>query len=209
MNRVVISGGHEEFQRWARQFSDFSTDRSVVELPNNPSISAVVSSIRGGVANLDPSGYVIFSVGHGGAANVSNGMLDLAPNRLIRITPDVFQNPDNLMRRPFFTIGRILKRARVGRVVLLTCRVGNAIDFVQQISNLWEIPVMGYKKRVVGVIDQQGQARVYLQGDAPGTGTNISLAEHEIPAMDNTDEYYVARSGRRSRTVPRMMRPAN
>ena len=205
MNRVVLTENDGVFSRWANQYADVAEDRFVVTIParDNLTIADVIRKIREAANLAGRGGYLIFSVGHGGSDSVSNGMVDLAPNGLIRIDNDVFTNPNNQRRRPFYTIRSIFREARIGRVILLTCRVGNAIDFVQRLANEWQVTVRAYTRRVVGIIDDADFARVYLQGDAPGEGSNTERARTQLPYTDS--DYHTAYANRRRSVVPPAM----
>jgi hypothetical protein len=66
-------------------------------------------------------------------------------------------------------------------VTFLTCRVGNSRDFIQKIAIDWNTLVKAYVRYVVFTIDPQtGRARAFLEGDAPGTGTNVPHGETEV-----------------------------
>jgi hypothetical protein len=65
-------------------------------------------------------------------------------------------------------------------IILMTCRVGGSSLFLQRVHQQWGCPIVAYPRRVYGVVNE-GRARVYLEGDAPGTGTNTQLGEFLFP----------------------------
>jgi peptidoglycan hydrolase-like protein with peptidoglycan-binding domain len=65
-------------------------------------------------------------------------------------------------------------------VILLTCKVGQSTDFLKRVAQQWKTPVLAYKKRVVGQ-EVNGKARIFLEGEAPGTGSNTAFGEVMFP----------------------------
>ena len=53
-------------------------------------------------------------------------------------------------------------------IVMLTCRIGSASGMMKRVAQQWGNPVLGYTRRIVGQ-EIDGRARVFLQGDRPGT----------------------------------------
>lgn len=66
-------------------------------------------------------------------------------------------------------------------VVLLTCRIGQSVEFIKRVAGQWNVLILAYRRRVVGQIATTGRARVFLEGDAPGVGTNIGFGEIFCP----------------------------
>ncbi len=86
-------------------------------------------------------------------------------------------------------IGTIIRNAGVRRVIFLTCNLGNATDFVKKIASDWNTVIEAYRKRMVLDPQKNGNIRMHLEGDAPGTGTNIPDNEHEIPLATESNSY--------------------
>jgi len=101
------------------------------------------------------------------------------------------------IRAAYDRIGELLREFGVSNVTFLTCRVGNAEDFLNQIASDWGVTITAYQDRVAAMEDSEGLMRVYLEGDAEGRGTNTDRARHEIP---NVDRYV---TGSRSRAGAR------
>lgn len=66
-------------------------------------------------------------------------------------------------------------------VILLTCKVAGASGFLRRVRQQWGTPIIGYRRRVSGQTQQNGRTRIFLDGDAPGTGTNTALGEFLFP----------------------------
>ena len=81
----------------------------------------------------------------------------------------------------YVDIADTFKRTGLACVVLLTCRVGGASGFMRRVRQQWGTPIVGYTRRVMGQEQDSGRTRVFLEGDAPGTGTNIPFGEFFIP----------------------------
>jgi hypothetical protein len=85
------------------------------------------------------------------------------------------------IRQGYDAIGGALRRHRVANVVFLSCNVGNATRFVDRIGQDWGVQITAYTRRVGVIEDNGGQARVYLYGDRPGSGTNTDRGRSEVP----------------------------
>jgi hypothetical protein len=95
-------------------------------------------------------------------------------------------------------IAKAMRTSNVARIVLLTCRLGNATDFLQKIASDWGVKIMAYKKRVAcieGIYTESGKAPVttsyvYLEGEVfpksepTGAAQNVKASE-EIPDREN------------------------
>jgi hypothetical protein len=90
------------------------------------------------------------------------------------------------IRTAYDRIGQMLRDAGVSHVVFLTCRIGNAEDFLDRIACDWGVSITAYRRRVAANPDAEGLIRVYLHPDAEGQGTNTLRAREEIP---NRDQY--------------------
>jgi hypothetical protein len=73
----------------------------------------------------------------------------------------------------------------LGLIVLLTCRVGGASGFLQRVRQQFGTPLLAYKRRVAGQSLANGRTRLFLEGDAPGAGTNVPTGEFLIPIAPN------------------------
>jgi hypothetical protein len=69
----------------------------------------------------------------------------------------------------------------LGLIVLLTCRVGGASGFLQRVRQQFGTPLLAYKRKVSGQPQANGRTRIFLEGDAPGVGTNVPTGEFLIP----------------------------
>src|SRR5258705_10823690 len=85
------------------------------------------------------------------------------------------------IRRAYDRIGELLRQTGVAEVVFLTCRVGNARDFVNRIAADWGVTITAYVRRVAAGPDSEGMMRLYLHPDPEGQVTNTLRARHEIP----------------------------
>lgn len=83
------------------------------------------------------------------------------------------------------SIGEAIRTGNVNQVVLLTCRVGNAVDFIKKIAFDWKVKIKAYKRRVIFQgATATSKARVFLEGDKDGSGSNTALGETAIPQID-------------------------
>jgi hypothetical protein len=89
----------------------------------------------------------------------------------------------------YLKIGEAFKNNGVGALILLTCKVGLATDFLKRARTQLGVPIGAYKRRVVGnTVDYflgpqlvASRTRIFLEGDADGTGTNVEWGEFWIP----------------------------
>ena len=86
-------------------------------------------------------------------------------------------------RFDYAAIGTAIRANNIYRVTFLTCRVGNAIDFIKKISLDWGCLVKAYKRFVVYQV-VGNNVRAFLEGDAPGSGTNVPQGESQLPQQD-------------------------
>lgn len=71
----------------------------------------------------------------------------------------------------------------VRRVILLTCNVANAEDFLNELSTDLGVPARAYTVRVMSRWETSGRSRhvwMYLEGDELGHGTNNDRANVEL-----------------------------
>ena len=72
--------------------------------------------------------------------------------------------------------------AQLGMVVLLTCNIGNSLDFLKKVASQWKTPILAYR----GFTWYEGtypHVRALLEKDLnrPGVGTNVPFSEISIP----------------------------
>ena len=85
----------------------------------------------------------------------------------------------------YASIGTAMRANNIYRVTFLTCRVGNALDFIRKISLDWHTLVKAYLRYVVYQVEgSSGKVRAYLEGDDAGKGTNVPLGETQLPQQD-------------------------
>jgi hypothetical protein len=87
------------------------------------------------------------------------------------------------LRPHYQALSRIFRADPVARVILLTCNVANAEDFLDELSTDWGVRVRGYMERVMSRWELSGSTRhvwMYLEGDALGSGTNNDRADVEL-----------------------------
>ena len=219
---VILSESRGLFRRWANQFvSADPENHGIVVAGNIPRNSSYERKLRfinryyARAANLaGEGGRLVISLGHGGASetNASIGMVDLLPNRALRVGLDEIRyygsetvegdnaalerepsartcsrlnryDFDESTRRPeppeadsitfmncigarsarsrgnfrqtFSRIGELIRHERLNEVVFLTCRVGNATDFIDRMSRIWRISIVAYEKQVAANRDDE------------------------------------------------------
>lgn len=90
----------------------------------------------------------------------------------------------------YLELGRIFRDNPVRRIILLTCNVGNADAFLNELSTDLSVPVVGYTERVISRRETRGrQTRVwmFLENDPPGQGSNNDQAATELlPGVDRS-----------------------
>jgi hypothetical protein len=79
-------------------------------------------------------------------------------------------------------IGAAMTRNGVYKVIFLTCRIGNALNFVKKIALDWKVLVQAYNRYVWFV--GSSPVRVCLDGDENGGGTNNAAAAYTVPQVD-------------------------
>jgi hypothetical protein len=91
-------------------------------------------------------------------------------------------------------IGKAMRRMKPSRIVLLTCRVGSATEFLRKIANDWGVVIGAYTRRVACTEDtysQPGQrsvttsyvhleGEVYPKSSSGGADDNV-IASEELP----------------------------
>jgi hypothetical protein len=83
--------------------------------------------------------------------------------------------------KQYMDISDTFKKTGLGCIVLLTCKVGAASGFIKRVRQQWGAPIVGYNRRVMAQQQDSGRTRVFLEGDAPGQGTNNVFGEFFIP----------------------------
>lgn len=101
-------------------------------------------------------------------------------------------------RRQYEAIGAAFRTNRLREVIFLSCNIGSATLFVDQIAIDWGVPVVAYQRRVL--VNEFGQGsdrhlRVYLEGDSEGRGTNTDRARTELPTASRHVAQPAAPSG--------------
>lgn len=81
----------------------------------------------------------------------------------------------------YLQVGKTIRANGVGAIILLTCKVGRASDFLTRARKQLGAPIGAYKRQVAGQQVVSGRARMFLVGDGPGSGTNIEMGEFWIP----------------------------
>jgi hypothetical protein len=79
-------------------------------------------------------------------------------------------------------LGVIYRAHPVGVVILLTCNVGSAVEFLDELATDLGVPVRAYTRRVMSGRPggRRARVRMFLEGDDEGQGTNVQLAETEL-----------------------------
>ena len=99
-------------------------------------------------------------------------------------------NPAGAARRlahwaVYASIGTAMRANKIYKVTFLTCRVGNALDFIKKISLDWNTLVKAYTRYVwYGPAVTGPRVVAYLDGDNPGSGTYVTRGETELPQVD-------------------------
>ena len=91
-------------------------------------------------------------------------------------------------------IGKAMRSTKPIRVVLLTCRVGSATEFLRKIANDWDVVIGAYTKRVACTPDTYTQpgkkpvttSYVHLEGEvypksSAGGADESAIASEELP----------------------------
>ena len=114
---------------------------------------------------------------------------------------DTKNNPNSQRLKDWAFYQDIAKAMRAGglaNVVLLTCRLGNATDFLKKIAADWGIKIIAYTKRVANTVDTYTEpgkpnkltAYVHLEGEVfpksepTGAAQNVKASE-EIADRNN------------------------
>ncbi len=198
--------------------------RTLVKMTPGQSIERTRDILVGAITTAGAGGTVILSVGHGTAVDGSSvdGMCEIAPGGTFKLVGlngvgtvsvfydvpkfagqksdmefDLANNPNSprlTKWKVYQSIGAKFKSVRPRRVILLTCRVGNATDFVKKIANDWGVVVGAYRKRIASnedVVITPGKASksffyLFLEGEKyPVLGPNGAeaniIAQQELP----------------------------
>jgi hypothetical protein len=85
----------------------------------------------------------------------------------------------------YTSIGTAMRANNIYRVTFLTCRVGNALNFIKKISLDWNTLVKAYTRYVwYGPAVTGSRVVAYLDGDNPGSGTYVTQGETQLPQVD-------------------------
>jgi len=150
--KVVLTSRDKGWYQWAEQFTRCSQGRALARFESlNPDKNEIIRAYRTAAGQVGPGGMLIISAGHGGASG-SKGWVDLAPGQKLLISSNHFAHPAGLLQakdravlQTFTEIGSILKNAGIAETLLISCCVGNAIDFLQEIADRWGVTVIGYR----------------------------------------------------------------
>jgi hypothetical protein len=214
---VILSVNDGSWNKWGDQFVKRQPlSRKQLLIGPNPSVDQAKNSILAAVREAGTSGTVVISVGHGaaGAGSTFEGMVDIAPNRVMRLAganasvppnfvsvfydvslagPPAISDLDNDTKfnpssqrlanwRVYQQIAAAFKQTAPREVILLSCKVGNSVDFVKKIANDWKVVVRAYKVQV-GIDPNPPRFQVFLANHPPPypTAAETVLHEEELP----------------------------
>jgi hypothetical protein len=129
---------------------------------------------------------VFYDVNVGGANSVSDQQYDRDNNPNGQRAKNWAQYQD---------LASAFRAGGIQRVIFLTCKVGNAENFIRKIANDWGTVVVAYRDRmeIEDVSTTPGtkviRVRMHLQSDQPGRGTNIDASEVQIPLATDSNSY--------------------
>jgi hypothetical protein len=83
--------------------------------------------------------------------------------------------------RAYLDVANTFRGIGLSGVILLTCKVGGGTGFLARLKEQWGTAVIAYRRRVVGAPMGNGNTRMFLEGDAVGTGTNTAWGEFLFP----------------------------
>jgi hypothetical protein len=224
MPLVLFDADSAFHSRWAAQFVQADKlNRKSVGISGSLGPEQVRDAIVLACRQVTGDHEIIFAVGHGGATDMSEGTVDLAPNKKFRLSrgnkPGVYLDPfydfvfphdgvvpmsdkrfdeNQAAHEPawsaahtrlkhwqvYASIGTAMRANHIYKVTFLTCRIGNAIDFIKKISIDWGVLVKAYRRFVIYTLINGQRSRAFLEGDAPGSGTNVPFGEENIPQTD-------------------------
>lgn len=95
----------------------------------------------------------------------------------------------------YLKVGKAFQSSGLGCILLLTCKVGLATDFLKRARKQLGVPIAAYKRRVVGTTVEYfegkrlvaSRGRIFLEGDQDGQGTNVQMGEYWIPLPPQGD----------------------
>jgi hypothetical protein len=220
---VLFDQGSTFHVKWAAQFvAADPLNRLSIPMVGAATPSQIRDVIKQAARHPTGDSEIIFAVGHGGSLGMTEGTVDLAPQKKFRLArgnkPPTFVDPfydwvfshpglqpisdksndekwvaQNAPERPgaserlarwaiYKEIGAAIAQGNIYRVTFLTCNIGNATDFIKKISIDWNVLIKAYTRFVVfQVVPATNTVRAFLEGDAPGSGTNITLGETQLP----------------------------
>ena len=111
----------------------------------------------------------------------------------------------------YIALGDIFRSNPVRRIILLTCNVANASDFLDELATDLNVRVTAYTERVISRSERrQGHLHVwmYLEGDERNQGTNNDRADVELMPGISSSKVRTgrirARIRQRTRRTPRV-----
>jgi len=214
---ILLSVNDGSWNKWGEQFVKAQPrSRKQLLISPNPSVAQAKQSLIDAIRQTGAGGKLIISVGHGGAGQGSTfeGMVDLAPGKVMRLGganasvppnfvsvfydvnlagPPAISDLDNDTKynatssrlanwRIYQEISTAFRQVAPYEVVLLSCKVGNAVDFVKKIANDWQVVVSAYTVQV-GIDSNPPRFKVFLVGNAPpyATADENKLHEEQLP----------------------------
>jgi hypothetical protein len=186
----------------------------------SPSVSDAKNAVVNAIRAAGAGGTVIINVGHGGGGGnlrPTEGKFELAPGGVMRIGGrlvantfvDVFYDvryggpsdmENDLKNNPksprltnwriYQEIAQAFKATRTYEVILLTCRVGNATEFLQKVANDWGVIITAFRQRVVLTEDVTTVGRqvtrrffMHLENNPPAgkSAAVLIIMEEETP----------------------------
>jgi hypothetical protein len=94
-------------------------------------------------------------------------------------------------RAIYEAIGAAMAKPKLKRIVLLSCAVGSATKFIDQLARDWGVQVAAYRQRVAFEDDDKNKVRAHLLTDTDGVGTNIPRAEIAPPNATDPKVGYI------------------
>ena len=158
MPECVLTSREKGWFHWAKRFAAVSgRNRHVIAFPAKPNHAQILAAYRQ-AAKKAKGGKLIVSAGHGGGSR-TDAMVDLAPAGTLRLAKAhlriyaqglTFSNKsDQKLMQTVKKIGAILKTQGVKSVLFISCNVGNSLEFLGGIADLWNgCTVGGYRKDV-------------------------------------------------------------
>lgn len=207
MPECILTSRETGWFQWARQFAAVKgRDRHVVAFPADPSHAQILQVYRA-AAKKAKGGTLIVSAGHGGGSR-SQAMVDLAPAAVLRLTLAHLRihaqglpfssKSDHQLVQTAKKIGAAVKTQSVKSVLFISCNVGNSLEFLGAIADLWNgCTVGGYRKDVEIAWEefQKGQRTyyVFLNGQTPRTDAEKLERAANYPRLTPNDYWSASR----------------